>query len=66
MTGVFVKQNYEWHEILIPHVNVEGVWYACKNIFVKAEDQWHQVWTLQYLTVPNIHKEIHDVRTCAA
>lgn len=69
MTGIFVKQNYEWHPVLVPQLNVDDVWYACKRVFVRANDEWHQVWSLdvQYLTVPvNFYKEIHDVRTCAA
>jgi hypothetical protein len=68
MTGVFVKKEDRWQPILVPQVNVEGVWWACKNVFVRANDEWHQVWSLdvQYLTVPNFYKEIHDVRTCAA
>lgn len=64
-----IRIKNEWLSAT-PHVNVDGVWFACRAVYVKADDAWHKVYqrTADIIPFPtrSYKGELHDVRISAA
>lgn len=69
---IWANKNGYWYTIPAPQLNVEDVWYPCKAVYAKVNDEWQLIWRheAQILTLPvglrNNYRELQDVRSCAA
>jgi hypothetical protein len=69
MTSLQVYAEDQWH-LATPHVNVEGVWWTCKAVYVKAEGVWHRIYKRSENVIPFPARrylgELQDVCVSAA
>ena len=69
MNKISVYWDNQWRQST-PHVNVEGVWFPCKAVYVKANEVWHRVYqrTAEIIPFPTRRYigELQDVCISAA
>lgn len=64
-----VRMENTWHDAT-PFVNVDDVWFQCKAVYVRAENQWWTVYrrTAEIIPFPTrrYEGELQDVCVSAA
>ena len=69
MKNISVNIEGTWKAIT-PHVNVDGVWFQCKAVYVNVQGVWHRVYQRGADIIPfptrRYQGELQDVCVSAA